>query len=62
VDNLYESLRLRRCHAMNTQMKQQAKQQQRGGKPVVTWSRERAAALRSAANQRKPNACNCNCK
>ena len=47
---------------MSTQMKQQAKQQQRGGKPVVTWSRERAAALRSAANQRKPNACNCNCK
>ena len=47
---------------MSTQMKQHAKPQQRDSKPVVTWSRDRAAALRVAANQRKPNACNCNCK
>ncbi len=46
---------------MSTQTKQQPKQKQAGSKPIVTWSRERAAALRLAANQRKPNACDCMC-
>src|SRR6266540_7566909 len=51
VDNLYESLRLRRCHAMSAQPKQQPKHKQPGSARTVSWSREQAEALRLAAKQ-----------
>jgi len=46
---------------MSAQTKQQPKHKQPGSKPTVSWSREKAEALRLAAKQRKPSACDCNC-
>ena len=46
---------------MTTQTKHQSKQKQLPSKTAVTWSKEKAAALRQAARQRKPSACDCDC-